>query len=144
MRNGNPQKLYFCQSIFFQFLPYLWGMETRKGVNMNEYYCVLTVPMRNGNSNLQDLKKLRDGSSYRTYEEWKQRLAKWWRWRLIWFLPYLWGMETEQIHDKSEQQHVLTVPMRNGNLLVDFGEICQGIFVLTVPMRNGNPFRSGT
>jgi len=58
--------------------------------------CVLTVPMRNGNTPQCTAIPVLWESSYRTYEEWK----------LTWFggknkmadkfLPYLWGMETER------------------------------------------------
>jgi len=33
-------------------------------------------------------------SSYRTYEEWKQKLLNLLWCQYDWFLPYLWGMET--------------------------------------------------
>jgi len=54
--------------------------------------------------------------SYRTYEEWKP-------------------------HDKDvlpNGQLVLTVPMRNGNLIVTSVKSLDEFYVLTVPMRNGN------
>jgi len=57
-----------------EFLPYLWGMETANNLEgVFEFFWVLTVPMRNGNS-------------VRLYLLWI---------RIQWFLPYLWGMETE-------------------------------------------------
>ena len=59
----------------YRFLPYLWGMET----SITETFiscaiCVLTVPMRNGNS-VTPFPLSKDLlSSYRTYEEWKLAL----------------------------------------------------------------------
>ena len=38
---------------------------------INYIYKVLTVPMRNGNTDSEYPQKLRQQSSYRTYEEWK-------------------------------------------------------------------------
>jgi len=82
----------------------------------NHLHTVLTVPMRNGNSLRALSCTISIESSYRTYEEWKQK-----------------GFITGE----SEIPLVLTVPMRNGNFLnVDFLSWTQR--VLTVPMRNGN------
>ena len=54
------------------------------------------------------------------------------------FLPYLWGMETNQRRaERVSSMRVLTVPMRNGNS----GSMQKHVVfrtVLTVPMRNGN------
>jgi len=86
-----------------RFLPYLWGMETFH--------------------NLLVLSKLY--RSYRTYEEWKHGENELLTWKLLWvltvpmrngnphrwkqyhhatfsFLPYLWGMETQQ---KQSRKH---------------------------------------
>ena len=99
------------------FLPYLWGMETCYSIYIHRSAkCVLTVPMRNGNSMNKRYFNTALLGSYRTYEEWKliststgssvgvsvltvpmrngnhgsildkDKAAK--------FLPYLWGMET--------------------------------------------------
>jgi len=77
-----------------QFLPYLWGMETFSPHSQHHTnYLVLTVPMRNGNSNNVNSLQTDINSSYRTYEEWKL------------------GKLTVISIFKS----VLTVPMRNGN-----------------------------
>jgi len=115
MRNGN----YSGSSILnnsSRFLPYLWGMETTPFHRKCQYlFTVLTVPMRNGNAMRLRLQystvcvltvPMRNGnflastawrgdlmSSYRTYEEWKQRYS------------YILKRNTR----------VLTVPMRNGN-----------------------------
>ena len=76
------------------FLPYLWGMETRKNDQVHSWRSpVLTVPMRNGNSLLPKMFWVQAKRSYRTYEEWKHD-------------DYL----RERVRDL-----VLTVPMRNGN-----------------------------
>jgi len=60
-----------------EFLPYLWGMETRSGI---QYYTswntVLTVPMRNGNKSCIFIPYTPWNCSYRTYEEWKHFAAK--------------------------------------------------------------------
>jgi len=120
--------------------------------------------------------------SYRTYEEWKRKRWGWMENRnsvltvpmrngnwsrhnsdsspVLWFLPYLWGMETPPLlsiqaslpvssyRTYEEWKHllynqslafmfVLTVPMRNGNL--QFRNALHLLnLVLTVPMRNGN------
>ena len=107
------------------FLPYLWGMET------------LETPKTAATSLPR---------SYRTYEEWKQfsiepMIADY----IFSFLPYLWGMETPFTYRLGpENDKVLTVPMRNGNILG--GEkMPKAFIVLTVPMRNGNQgARGGT
>jgi len=114
------ETMYFGISMtcsFFAFLPYLWGMET--------IFCVLCTPC--------------PLCSYRTYEEWKLKCRRTFLHR-IQFLPYLWGMETVYItHDftcgfssyrtyeewklkvrlqsKKRLPQVLTVPMRNGNVI---------------------------
>jgi len=54
---------------------------------------VLTVPMRNGNAEVENLQKLVVGS-YRTYEEWKHDV---------------------DLKTTYKFVTVLTVPMRNGN-----------------------------
>jgi len=99
---------------------------------------VLTVPMRNGNPAFIASAVLPSVGSYRTYEEWKQsncfRCGYWYTWflpylwgmeterfylrvclKIFWFLPYLWGMETRFSLEMELAQWVLTVPMRNGN-----------------------------
>ena len=206
MRNGNRKQynLFFHK---FKFLPYLWGMETKKTWKLCKHSLVLTVPMRNGN--LQNIficmilcrvltVPMRNGNmniniklflvclflpylwgmetsppffalpglfrSYRTYEEWKlendfiltpfkfrsyRTYEEWKRLCLIkcskseyWFLPYLWGMETNVYLFRSKRfLTVLTVPMRNGNLLFGLRSSWTGS-VLTVPMRNGNTIRN--
>ncbi len=50
---------------------------------------VLTVPMRNGNDAFVDVNVLQGSSSYRTYEEWKQRQSNEIYVTFIEFLPYL-------------------------------------------------------
>jgi len=99
-------------------------------------------------------------SSYRTYEEWKRVCQCLLGIIVPWFLPYLWGMETEKcngngklnecsyrtyeewkhpyvILNAAKQEFVLTVPMRNGNPVNPAGN-SKHFPVLTVPMRNGN------
>jgi len=71
MRNGNQTMHDILQKVG-EFLPYLWGMETRylcHRIAFSNY--VLTVPMRNGNRGRNLCKVLTFLSSYRTYEEWK-------------------------------------------------------------------------
>ena len=101
--------------------------------------------------------------SYRTYEEWKRLCLIKCSKSEYWFLPYLWGMETNVYLFRSKRfltrsyrtyeewklshlkqirqpNRVLTVPMRNGN----FAFMCdhpEARTVLTVPMRNGNDWR---
>jgi len=136
MRNGNVLISYlYC--VHAKFLPYLWGMETYQSqkysyVQLSSYRTyeewklifsisqstisiVLTVPMRNGNAQLNDFRKYKKKSSYRTYEEWKL------------FEKFL----------LLRFDLVLTVPMRNGNELNHLVNL-NWILVLTVPMRNGN------
>jgi len=122
MRNGNfhpPQD----RVERLQFLPYLWGMETWMWESIARSLSpVLTVPMRNGN--------------YDTYAPngrvleflpylWGMETSPWrcQIWPRTLFLPYLWGMETKQHWLYHAQRRVLTVPMRNGNLLIDRWEI---------------------
>ena len=64
--------LISLSNLWYPFLPYLWGMETRF---LTEYLCrphfVLTVPMRNGNSTSMWAVMLFLTGSYRTLEELK-------------------------------------------------------------------------
>jgi len=88
-------------SLPFSFLPYLWGMETELGEGKKAIRLLWFLPYLWGMETwsakpLVSLKSL--------------------------FLPYLWGMETPQRrHPLQECSHVLTVPMRNGNL---FASLC--------------------
>ena len=76
---------------------------------------VLTVPMRNGNYQNRNTNHWIFFRSYRTYEEWKQYSFRY----------------------NFQAFMVLTVPMRNGNF--DKGKgVTDKEKVLTVPMRNGN------
>jgi len=105
---------------------------------MPSEHWVLTVPMRNGNREVATASRKSAMGSYRTYEEWKPQFnnsQKRWQcssyrtyeeWKPsrisaivganLWFLPYLWGMETS-LGTQAYIPHfsVLTVPMRNGN-----------------------------
>jgi len=120
-------KTMIRQATDILFLPYLWGMETYGGEIMRyRVIIVLTVPMRNGNCRTSSKQhRTRLSCSYRTYEEWKLRDED-----TAWhcgttFLPYLWGMETcFWPFFKYLLFFVLTVPMRNGNLLKRLGEAC--------------------
>ena len=79
----------------YAFLPYLWGMET--------LLCLYPISNRVNSSyrtyeewkqavqNAITLTKMR---SYRTYEEWKRTSVHATTIEGVWFLPYLWGMET--------------------------------------------------
>ena len=160
MRNGNSFRTIQYR-INAWFLPYLWGMETiLQWTCCNNDNRVLTVPMRNGNSDFRSSSMWGQQGSYRTYEEWKLLrelvsyevrcvltvpmrngnfflfLQVWWRSGA--FLPYLWGMETDNLlWGGIYSIYVLTVPMRNGNGTMLFYHYTNGT-VLTVPMRNGN------
>ena len=121
MRNGNALKMLLWH-FEFQFLPYLWGMETLVELLRNPLHCgflpylwgmetgfcrlvsfllesflpylwgMETVPRR-----LDVRERLR---SYRTYEEWKHDAAKYLNDTIRKFLPYLWGMETDSDDSK--------------------------------------------
>jgi len=115
MRNGNSISFGLDIIRIPPFLPYLWGMET----------CFFGFVFSNdvGSYRTYEEWKLRSTTyrstkkhrSYRTYEEWKP------------------GLSFEYVSYNS----VLTVPMRNGNLLLPFW-VLPVCLVLTVPMRNGN------
>jgi len=139
MRNGNVLILLMI-SVLNWFLPYLWGMETQScfrkvmSVFVSSYrtyeewkpestdwhsHNVFGSSYRTYEEwKLADpgLSRINSNSSYRTYEEWKRGGATGAQAISVWFLPYLWGMET---HTHKQQCHcqniVLTVPMRNGN-----------------------------
>ena len=184
MRNGNrpwKSKFFITSS---RFLPYLWGMETVSFSHFHIYHLIRSYrtyeewkPERKGGDCMDKL------GSYRTYEEWKHT-----DFRIGWvtttnvltvpmrngnslpsfsalspkirFLPYLWGMETENpktcIPPRNSSYRtyeewkltknqrvvcrydlVLTVPMRNGNFKHNLSQ-SRRYPVLTVPMRNGN------
>ena len=57
-----------------EFLPYLWGIETRNNLS-EQFPCLLRF--------------------YPTYEALKQRNGTIWYWYTTEFLPYLWGIETD-------------------------------------------------
>jgi len=121
---------------------------------------VLTVPMRNGNSSVVLLPRMRLPSSYRTYEEWKPskgisftRLQKgsyrtYEEWKQVVTIlihtnfnagSYRTYEEWKLVNKKFCMSliSVLTVPMRNGNKMKE-KELLNMKKVLTVPMRNGN------
>ena len=94
--------------------------------------------MRNGNNRCKFRQNYLFHSSYRTYEEWKPPFTNTQPYRQLWFLPYLWGMETYGIEvSRPVPSFVLTVPMRNGNGWKE-SHGRNSWTVLTVPMRNGN------
>ena len=102
------------------FLPYLWGMETRNA-SVRHSSTIAFLPYLWGMETLLYFQ----GFSL----------------DLFVFLPYLWGMETVAIDLPAKQDDtVLTVPMRNGNLRIYKSTNICDYYVLTVPMRNGNFF----
>ena len=108
---------FWISSLNSSFLPYLWGMETSSPGHQYKRTSVF-LPYLWGMETMKIRKLMKLClSSYRTYEEWK--------------LPSnnMFGMK----------DLVLTVPMRNGNLL-ELWKMLEIGFVLTVPMRNGNSF----
>jgi len=115
MRNGNRVKTA-CTECFLKFLPYLWGMETW----LEWWYtclCFWFLPYLWGMETiLRNVIFTEETRSYRTYEEWKLRCKS----------------------RMPSPRWVLTVPMRNGNLLSPTPRT-SFVIVLTVPMRNGNP-----
>jgi len=74
-RTYEEWKLGYAVTVFnelCEFLPYLWGMETRTRTNsFIRAKAVLTVPMRNGNNVSSSRSDSATYRSYRTYEEWK-------------------------------------------------------------------------
>ena len=161
MRNGN---IYSGINMIanYQFLSYLWGMETHKDCTnwAGIWFWVLILPMRNGNHLLSPtllllnfvlILPMRNGNSrainprvlislgsYPTYEEWKQYSLFKKCTILSKFLSYLWGMETLLMPCKLLlPQYVLILPMRNGNFSL-FLELFKPFIVLILPMRNGN------
>jgi len=95
MRNGNIINVLF-PTLIFPFLPYLWGMETFYGKTelIWNYSSYRTYEEWKPHSlyHTQTVK----ASSYRTYEEWKPLSLIAVSPCVIAFLPYLWGMETEE------------------------------------------------
>ena len=121
---------------------------------------VLTVPMRNGNNRFTYAiaiityvltVPMRNGNQYQPYYSTSSKIL---------FLPYLWGMETEQsfiirIHKHSSYRtyeewkllrELVSYEIRcKGSYrtyeewkLWIYNSVCIGVEVLTVPMRNGN------
>ena len=74
MRNGNYRFHLRLQWTSFQFLSYLWGMETHFHHHCcyHKFFLVLILPMRNGNTRSFAIAPLKTSCSYPTYEEWKQ------------------------------------------------------------------------
>mgnify|MGYP006870480122 CR=1 FL=1 len=147
----------------YRFLPYLWGMETSANYSRQ-------VVVALGSYRTYEEWKHRKGvnewnlwlRSYRTYEEWKlccslhcERSSKK-------FLPYLWGMETNDAHvimdaliarsyrtyeewkrfsSCASKETPLTGSYRTyeeWKQRLCFLCLCFFYYVLTVPMRNGN------
>jgi len=123
----------------YQFLPYLWGMETSV-----ESVTVEFVVTSSSYRTYEEWKRSDHieffawyTRSYRTYEEWKHKHN--WRFQSsLWVLtvPMRNGNRSTSLIIKPIVL-VLTVPMRNGNK-VEFSWAIHGVGVLTVPMRNGN------
>ena len=81
------------------------------------YKSVLTVPMRNGNTPLTTSTSV----------------------RCLWFLPYLWGMETPCSTYSTGTLSPEFLPYLWGmETIMEFHKLHNFRFVLTVPMRNGN------
>ncbi len=165
MRNGNTDPKILALAPVFQFLPYLWGMET-----LFRYFFLhtLTCSYRTYEE-WKHGKKFRaltvKYSSYRTYEEWKLLLPRVLSCTIYTVLTVPMRNGNDAPHDAEatysvssyrtyeEWKHgtnkwnydwewVLTVPMRNGNLQILWHVWnCDG--VLTVPMRNGNLAQNG-
>jgi len=161
MRNGNL--LLFSLLYHFLFCSYRTYEEWKPSVSLvsNVITLVLTVPMRNGNPNnaifiiqkkwprsyrtyeewkllLKVIYMTKRVSSYRTYEEWKPTFIIICKIHKA-FLPYLWGMETDNLLWGGIYSIYQFLPYLwgmettvNGNFIVENEE------VLTVPMRNGN------
>ena len=102
-----------------QFLPYLWGMETGKDNGVPGTYIFWFLPYLWGMETRSSCNIVSTGTirSYRTYEEWK-----------LWTTPstattFLCSYRTYEEWKLGESikakqwRLVLTVPMRNGNLL---------------------------
>jgi len=115
MRNGNDHSNTPVSS-HFEFLPYLWGMETREEGSTSQLINSSYRTYEEWKPTYQSASIKSGVRSYRTYEEWKLEMittsqniqspvltvpmrngnrqgTKWIRYRLQ-FLPYLWGMET--------------------------------------------------
>ena len=91
-------------------------METRNFsfISPNDF-CVLILPMRNGNSMKLKRSGILNSGSYPTYEEWKPNF----------------------IFTNFNTSKVLILPMRNGN--PPYSQYFKHIYiVLILPMRNGN------
>ena len=121
------------------FLPYLWGMETGKSANLSStFFRVLTVPMRNGNNFGCSASSDVSVRSYRTYEEWKRIIFFEVVFIPYMFLPYLWGMETAQCYFITTQMVQFLPYLWGMETLLSTYSFRFPLSVLTVPMRNGN------
>jgi len=72
MRNGNAEKIIYSMLEIWEFLPYLWGMETLLRASFSNLYCRFLPYLWGMETRFQ-----RQNTRLR-----------------VWFLPYLWGMET--------------------------------------------------
>jgi len=126
MRNGNIGRITFKYPPIFEFLPYLWGMETIQILEIRHYrlssYRTYEEWKLLDETNITILKN----RSYRTYEEWKLEsleLSEDWHYSVLTvpmrngnifafqiykfvnrFLPYLWGMETLGMYKTTSMQ----------------------------------------
>ena len=132
---------YECEYVGWEkFLSYLWGMETlvlqvyQMGVNLFLSYlwgmetlfnCFLCFFIFRSYPTYEEWKLgpvrgvcVKIQSSYPTYEEWKHWRACTNPYSGLWFLSYLWGMETILFKNTVVKIfiHVLILPMRNGNM----------------------------
>jgi len=101
-------------------------------------FCVLTVPMRNGNDPEGRRYPYKKYGSYRTYEEWKLQQCFYRTRKVFTFLPYLWGMETKEVRTRYSRS--ILGSYRTYEEWKRFFNLpsSQSLLVLTVPMRNGN------
>jgi len=141
MRNGNHLSRIPNHIANYQFLPYLWGMETHSLKSPLSCYHGSYRTYEEWKPIKCQCDKVVKLSSYRTYEEWKRSgSTKGMRLKICSYRTYEeWKLGV--VGGWRDEWYVLTVPMRNGNILSLYLTHYR-LSVLTVPMRNGNKMQS--
>ncbi len=142
MRNWNCERMYAQTSLHDQFWAYLWGIETwevarRSGIHPS----VLSLPMRNWNTNERRMDLYDEQSFEPTYEELKpvSPLLSPRTTSVVLSLPMRnWNPQNESIRDTAVEFWAYLWGIETITALISVKRV---IYVLSLPMRNWNQRR---